>query len=74
MVDRTFKNIEDMRLASNWREWKQGLGHGLRHRARGDKYIWSVVVLLAIISLLAVSSKLVLFFNPVSFFLSVLFA
>ncbi|HYK44610.1 MAG TPA: FtsW/RodA/SpoVE family cell cycle protein [Parafilimonas sp.] len=56
MVDKTFKNIEDVRLATNWREWKQGLGHGLRHRARGDKYIWTVVVLLAIISLLAVYS------------------
>jgi len=56
MVDKTFKNIEDARLPTNWREWKQGLGHGLRHRARGDKYIWSVVVLLAIISLLAVYS------------------
>lgn len=33
-----------------------GWGRDLHHRARGDKYIWSIVVLLAIISLLAVYS------------------
>src|ERR1044071_10229739 len=54
MMDRTFKSIDDLR--NPFREWGQGLGHGLRHRARGDKYIWTVVVLLAIISLLAVYS------------------
>jgi len=54
MVDKTFKSIEEaMQPLMGWsREW----GQHLHHRARGDKYIWSVVVLLAIISLLAVYS------------------
>lgn len=54
MIDKTFKSIEDaMQPVMGWgREW----GNNLHHRARGDKYIWSIVVLLAIISLLAVYS------------------
>jgi cell division protein FtsW len=54
MIDKTFKSIEDAMqpFMGMSREW----GNNLHHRARGDKYIWSVVVLLAIISLLAVYS------------------
>ena len=54
MIDKTFKSIEDAMqpFMGMGREW----GNNLHHRARGDKYIWSVVVLLAIISLLAVYS------------------
>ncbi len=54
MVDKTFKSIEDAMLP--FRGWGQDWGQHLNHRARGDKYIWSIVVLLAIISLLAVYS------------------
>jgi cell division protein FtsW len=50
MVDKTFKSIEDAMLP--FRGW----GRDLHHRARGDKYIWSIVALLAIISLLTVYS------------------
>lgn len=50
MTDRTFKSIED--AMHPFRGW----GQDLHYRARGDKYIWSVVVLLAIISLLTVYS------------------
>src|ERR1044071_1110901 len=46
MVDKTFKNIES--LIPQVRRWG--------HRAKGDKYIWSIVVFLAIISLLVVYS------------------
>lgn len=50
MTDKTFKSIEEaMNPFVGW-------GRDLHHRARGDKYIWSIVVLLAIISLLAVYS------------------
>jgi cell division protein FtsW len=54
MVDKTFKSIED--AMPPFRGWGQDWGQHLHHRARGDKYIWSIVVLLAIISLLAVYS------------------
>jgi cell division protein FtsW len=50
MTDQTFKNIQDS--MPPFRGW----GHHLNHRARGDKYIWSIVVLLAITSLLVVYS------------------
>ncbi len=50
MIDKTFKNIED--LMPPFRGW----GRGLERDARGDKYIWSIVALLAIISLLVVYS------------------
>lgn len=50
MTDRTFKSIED--AIHPFKGW----GQDLHYRARGDKYIWSVVVLLAIISLLTVYS------------------
>ena len=34
----------------------KGFGHGLHHRTRGDKYIWGIVLMLAITSLLVVYS------------------
>jgi cell division protein FtsW len=54
MIDKTFKSIQDaMPPLKGWgREW----GQHLHHRARGDKYIWSIVLLLAITSLLVVYS------------------
>src|ERR1043165_8695888 len=54
MIDRTFKSIDDLR--NPFRTLGQGWGRDLRHRARGDKYIWSIVMLLAITSLLVVYS------------------
>ncbi len=54
MIDKTFKSIQES--MPPFREWGQEWGQHLHQRARGDKYIWSVVVLLAIISLLAVYS------------------
>src|ERR1044072_646273 len=50
MIDKTFKSIEEAMLPF------KGWGQGLHQRARGDKYIWSIVVLLAITSLLVVYS------------------
>jgi cell division protein FtsW len=50
MIDKTFKSIESAMLPL------KGWGYGLHQRARGDKYIWSIVVLLAITSLLVVYS------------------
>ena len=50
MIDKTFKSIESM--VHPFKGWGQDLGH----RARGDKYVWSIVVLLAITSLLVVYS------------------
>jgi cell division protein FtsW len=41
-----------MNIESPFRGWRQDLGH----RTRGDKYIWGIVVLLAITSLLVVYS------------------
>jgi len=58
MPDKTFKDIESsMHPLRGWgHEWGRDWGHHLNHRARGDKYIWSIVVLLAITSLLVVYS------------------
>ena len=58
MPDKTFKDIESsMHPFRGWgHEWGRDWGHHLNHRARGDKYIWSIVVLLAITSLLVVYS------------------
>ena len=50
MIDQTFKNIQ------NSMQPLKGWGQHLGQRARGDKYIWSIVVLLAIASLLVVYS------------------
>ena len=50
MIDQTFKNIQNSMPPF------KGWGQHLRHRARGDKYIWSIVLLLAITSLLVVYS------------------
>jgi cell division protein FtsW len=50
MIDQTFKNIQ------NSMQPLKGWGQHLGQRARGDKYIWSIVVLLAITSLLVVYS------------------
>jgi len=50
MIDKTFKSIQESMLPF------KGWGQDLHRRARGDKYIWSIIVLLAIISLLAVYS------------------
>jgi cell division protein FtsW len=54
MIDKTFKNIESLR--SPFRDLGRGWGQNLHHRATGDKYIWSIVLLLAITSLLVVYS------------------
>ncbi|HEX5153884.1 MAG TPA: FtsW/RodA/SpoVE family cell cycle protein [Parafilimonas sp.] len=54
MPDKTFKEIESS--MHPFRGWGYEWGHHLHHRARGDKYIWSIVVLLAITSLLVVYS------------------
>ena len=54
MIDKTFKSIESLR--SPFKDLGRGWGQHLHQRARGDKYIWSIVVLLAIISLLVVYS------------------
>lgn len=54
MIDKTFKSIQDS--MSPFRGWGREWGQDLHYSARGDKYIWSVVVLLAIISLLTVYS------------------
>ncbi len=51
MIDRTFTNIES--LGRPFKDLRQGWG---REHARGDKYIWSIVILLAITSLLVVYS------------------
>ena len=63
MNDKTFETIESLKNPSRdlgqqqpFRGWGQDWGHHLGHRARGDKYIWSIVVLLAITSLLVVYS------------------
>jgi len=63
MNDKTFETIESLKNPSGdlgqqhpFRGWGQDWGHHLDHRARGDKYIWSIVVLLAITSLLVVYS------------------
>jgi cell division protein FtsW len=50
MIDQTFKNIQ------NSMQPLKGWGQHLGQRARGDKYIWSIVILLAITSLLVVYS------------------
>ena len=50
MIDQTFKNIQNsMPPFIGW-------GQNLHRKATGDKYIWSIVVLLAITSLLVVYS------------------
>jgi cell division protein FtsW len=54
MLDKTFKDIESS--MPPFKGWGRDWGHHLNHRARGDKYIWSIVVLLAITSLLVVYS------------------
>jgi cell division protein FtsW len=54
MNDKTFEAIESLR--NPFKGFGQDWGQHLHYRARGDKYIWSIVVLLAIISLLAVYS------------------
>ena len=63
MNDKTFETIESLKNPSRdlgqqhpFKGWGQDWGHHLGHRARGDKYIWSIVVLLAITSLLVVYS------------------
>src|SRR5678816_4249372 len=63
MNDKSFETIENLKNPAGdlgqqhlFREWGAGWGHHLNHRARGDKYIWSIVVLLAITSLLVVYS------------------
>ncbi len=54
MLDKTFKTIESLKnpLADLTGPALKGWGS----RARGDKYIWSIVVLLALVSLLVVYS------------------
>src|ERR1700710_725248 len=54
MIDKTFKNIQE--AMPPFRGWGREWGQHLHHRARGDKYIWSIVLLLAITSLLVVYS------------------
>ncbi len=54
MNDKTFETLESLR--SPFRDLGRGWSEHLGYRARGDKYIWSIVVLLAIASLLVVYS------------------
>jgi len=49
-VSDSYKNIVNMESPF------RGFGHGLHHRTRGDKYIWGIVLMLAITSLLVVYS------------------
>ncbi|MBS1746739.1 MAG: FtsW/RodA/SpoVE family cell cycle protein [Bacteroidetes bacterium] len=54
MLDKTFKTIES--LKNPFSDLTGPALKGWESRARGDKYIWSIVVLLALVSLLVVYS------------------
>lgn len=54
MIDTTFKNIQD--AMPPFKGWGQNMHRNMVRRATGDKFIWSIVVLLAITSLLVVYS------------------